>query len=489
MSLLRRHPVAVALAVFAVAVSVARFAVLVDQAPAPATIDSGNWLAFARTLLGDDVRSSSIVYPPLVPLVVLLAVAATNAATGVALVAVASILAAALGTFVALDGRVPRPAAAGASALVIVGSTTGEAAAWGGFPQLLGFGLAMVFLRFLDDALEHGEARWPVVGLSLAALVATSHLIAGAVVLTALVLIALRVLASRGQPRPRIGWRGAAWLVGPSLVLAPVYLRLLIEIAGGLDQRPPFAQLDLSDTPQVLRGIYGDFQVFWVPVLVAMLLTPIALADRWRTPLWRLLVSLLVAAAISTALLHESRFLYFTALPAAVAMGLWCAELRRLRPVAYGVLALAVAVQTVIGLRGFDDHVDFYQVVDRGVYEAIEWVSDNTAHDDLVAVANSNDAPLGWWVEGLARRRALVGSPLRWLTFADEQDRARLANDIFSETFPDDAAFRLAERHGVDYLLVPARWAGGPRGRVRAYARLHPDAVALENPSAIVFRV
>ena len=488
MTTTHRRAVTIAFLVFCAGTALVRYLVLVQDAPAPATVDGGNWLAFGRGLFGDDVRSSSIVYPPVVPVGVFLAVSLLGAASGVAVVAALASLAPAFGMYVALRGRVPQVAAAGASALLAAAASTGEAAAWGGYPQLLGFGLTMVFLRCLDDAIsESSDKRWAWVGLSFAGLAATTHLIAAAAALAAGLIVVLHAAAERR--RPRLTWRHLAWAIGPSALLVPVYVRLLAEVLGGLDERPSFIRLNFGDVPDHLQHIYRDFEALWLPLLALAFLAPVALGDRWRSPLWRLLVGLVAAATVCTVVLRESRFLYLYALPAVAGLGLCFQELRRRRGLAAAALAVVLAIQTWSGLRTFDAQYEFYAEVDRGMYAAITWLAKSTPRDARVAVANSSDLPVGWWVEGLARRRSLVGSPLRWLTFEDEQRRARLANAIFSETFPDEAAFALAARHEVDYLLVPSQWAGGPRGRVRGYARGHPERVVLENESAVVFRV
>lgn len=484
-----------ALLAFCAAVAVLRYLVLTDHAPAPASVDGGNWLAFGRDLLGRDVRSSTIVYPPIIPVAVTAAVSVLGAAKGIAAVAAITSLAPGLGTYFALRGRTAPTMAAFLAALLTVAASTGEAAAWGGYPQLLGFGLAMVFLRHLEDALaEPTTTRWAWTGVSFAALLGTTHLIAAAAAAAGVVLAVLHRLSGRGSPRPRFLLRDVAALLGPSLLFAPVYVRLLDEIVGGYGDRPSFARLDLTDAPEILNHMYRDFPALWFPLLVLAALTPIALIDQWRHPLWRLLLALVVTSIAATVILRESRFLYLTILPAAVAAGLWAVVLRArisgvASRVAIGAALLVVGMAASSGLSLFDDQFRFYAEVDRGMYDAIEWIRRETPRAARIAVANSSDLPVGWWVEGLARRPSLVGTPLRWLSFEDEQRRARLANDIFSETFPDEAAFALAGRVGVDYLLVPARWAGGPRDRVRAYALQHPNRVVLKNASAVVFRV
>jgi len=48
---------------------------------APPTIDSGNWLAYGDEILGRGVRSTTIVYPPLVPLLTKASVSVSRSVT------------------------------------------------------------------------------------------------------------------------------------------------------------------------------------------------------------------------------------------------------------------------------------------------------------------------------------------------------------------------------------------------------------------------
>ena len=50
----------------------------------PATVDAGNWIAFGDDLLGADQRSSSLAYPPLIPIVTTLATRWFGVVVGVA---------------------------------------------------------------------------------------------------------------------------------------------------------------------------------------------------------------------------------------------------------------------------------------------------------------------------------------------------------------------------------------------------------------------
>ncbi len=80
----------------ALAVASLRFVIL-RRGGAPPTIDAGNWLAFGDQILGNGVRSPTIVYPPLVPLLTKGFVSLFGLTNGVALLAALSSAAPAAG--------------------------------------------------------------------------------------------------------------------------------------------------------------------------------------------------------------------------------------------------------------------------------------------------------------------------------------------------------------------------------------------------------
>src|SRR5436190_10619758 len=91
----------VAFAAFCLVIAVLRWHVL-RHPSSPSGLDSGNWLAFGHGFFGDRVRSSSITYPPLVPLLVTVSSAVLGVARGVASVAVLASLAPGVATYVVL---------------------------------------------------------------------------------------------------------------------------------------------------------------------------------------------------------------------------------------------------------------------------------------------------------------------------------------------------------------------------------------------------
>ena len=132
---------------------------------------------------------------------------------------------------------------------------------------------------------------------------------------------------------------------------------------------------------------------------------------------------------------------------------------------------------------------DYYGILDPGSTAAIEWISHNTPRDALIAAPTVRGAPLGWWVEGLGRRQSLLASALRWLNFPDEVRRARQANAVFTENFPNDATIARARHDGVDYVLVPLASEIVDPVRLREYVQQHPQQVAYRNRTTYVLRV
>jgi hypothetical protein len=51
------------------------------------------------------------------------------------------------------------------------------------------------------------------------------------------------------------------------------------------------------------------------------------------------------------------------------------------------------------------------------------------------------------------------GSPLRWLNFSDEVERARTANAIFHPLFPAHDSLELLGSADVSVVIIPRQWA------------------------------
>ena len=100
------------------------------------------------------------------------------------------------------------------------------------------------------------------------------------------------------------------------------------------------------------------------------------------------------------------------------------------------------------------------------------------------AVADVAGVPIGWWVEGMVHQEVLFASDFRWLRFAVERDRAKLANlFLYRGAFPGRGSVMEAANLGVDLIYLPSAGRFGvdarnpPSGWRLAYAS--GDAVVL----------
>jgi hypothetical protein len=108
----------------------------------------------------------------------------------------------------------------------------------------------------------------------------------------------------------------------------------------------------------------------------------------------------------------------------------------------------------------------------------------------LFAVAPENGSPFGWWVQGYARRAALVGSEDQWLNFPQERIRANEAVALFSEPDPlVNAVMARAEQLKVQYLLIPWSWGGLSPSDVAQFERSHHGQVVFDNTAMVVISV
>ena len=471
---LRRPSLATMVLVLATAlVATIRFIVLA-AGDAPATIDSGNWLSFAQSFFGDSPRDSSITYPPVVPALVEIATNWLGVINGVALVGALTAVAPALGLNMALRMAGVNGIRLLPVLLLLAAGSVGEAAAWGGFPQLLAMGLLpitmMAGLRYLDDPTRKTALQ---VGGLLLLMLATSHFVAVVALFGMIGIVEVDTIAQRRITLRKPHFVNAGWIALPSLFMTPIYIRLVDAVVLNPNE---FAELDNLSWGNVLGrldNLYGEFPALWQVIIPLAVATPFLLWSSRLTASWRLTSALLVALVNLLLLTQESRYLYFAPLLAVAALGVWVQNLTEDEPwkgqkqptrIAYlagaGGLAAVVVYQMAVGLGRFEEQRDFYAILSEDLVVAIE-VADSVvdAEGGVIALPSLNDAPLGWWVEALTNNEVVYGSPLRWLNFGDEVERAGRANQIFHPTFPDRHTLGLLEASDIRVLIIPRRWA------------------------------
>jgi hypothetical protein len=462
-------------------------------------LDTGNWFTFGHAWLGQPLPDGAAsTYPPLVPVVVALLGRVLDPLIVMAITGAGATLVqgGCVATVLWRSGcgwwTVPLTTALAA------GSATGEAVAWGGQPQVLALGVALLVL-YLTAELLLAPRRRVAVELAAAGLVlgATSHLVVAETVLAGVAVLLLRLLA----PMPRPSARGARRALGlwglaatPSLLLLPLYARLARTVGGSFAERQgaqPFV-----DFVAAVGAVSRELPLLWRPTIIFALLVPLVLWRERARPLWLVTAALAVTLGAVALVSPEPRFAYLVPLLVVAALGLvvTCFPLTGLGPLHVGVAVAGVVACTasaVGGLALFPEQVRYYgTLVPAGTTEALAALRASTAADDVVAVPPVRGLPFGWWVEGYGRRAAFVGSSSQWLNFPKERQRAEVSVALFSsaDVF-SDRWFRQARALGVDVVYLPTSYDGLAAGALERLHRDHPRLIVRSDSAATIVEV
>jgi hypothetical protein len=471
----------------------------------PSGLDYGNWLTLGHRWLHDGAPGGSqSTYPPVAPLLVVAAVRIFGPVWGEGLLTSVGALAPALAVGVVLRGRVSRPVVAALVLLIAAGEATGEAAAWGGVPQLLSLATGLIALWRLVLLMRQPSARsaW-IVGAWILLTALISHLLLAQVAACALVVLIGHFAIVRTGLSLRGRWTGreglallAARVVAPLLPVVALYWRLSQTVGASVVSR---SNSSLHTLLVSVSGVFRDAPWAWLPAAILTALTPL-LWSRRKDPLWLLVNAILIADVVVTLQTGEARLAYMMPLDVACALGLWSnvladSELARIKIARiagqFAFVGVTAAV-IVAGLAMFPAQRTYYgdRIIYPGTVTAIDWLRGNTPATALVAVAPTDGLPFGWWVEGLGHRATLTGSSETYLNFPDERERAREAVSLYSLA-PDQTALLLEQsaRLGVSYLFVPRAWGGATTSAVGTFAAANPSAVVFVNSGAMIIKV
>jgi hypothetical protein len=491
---------AIAFGLLCLAASAVRFAELYGHGR-PTGLDLGNWLAIGHFLLGQGLPDGSrTLYPPLVPLVALGLVRAFGLLFGWALLATTCAALPGLAAFWVLRRRGSPWVATAGGTLLLCTSSTGEASAWGGFPQLVGLGFGLFLLAAFDDLLSSPDKRraWKAGGW-LFGLAATSHLVLAQMVPVLAVLMIVHVArTTSGQRRELAGklLRLAPRVLLPSLPLVPLYWWLAGNVgASFLNESGGTATGGPGGLLTNLWVIYRDSPVLWTGLLAVTVLAPLLTWRSRKGPLWPMAVALVVGLGVQLLVSSESRLVYLVPMAVVVAIALVARDLASLpRPARWGakwIGAGCLGALAALGLAAFPSQIAYYGTfVPPGTVPALDWIAHHTPSDELMLVAPIDGVPFGWWVEGYARRPSLVGSAPQWLNVPRERTRAGEATKLLTAKDVLAPANLASDRKaGVSWLVLPKAWGGVTRAQLSGFQRRNPHATVYQNEALVVLNV
>lgn len=444
-------------------------------------------------MLGDAVRPSGIGAAPVAPLLTYASFSIAGTFAFVALGAVLSI-APGVGAYAMLRRAVPPWPAAMFAAFLIGVAASGEAASWGGYPQLLGLGLLPPVLLMVEGALRADRVRSALTaGVGLLAIAFTSDFVFVLTAAAAGLLVLMRI-CFRGPSAVSIKPIAVSLvaMAAPLVLAVPLYARIIATRVAAVTS-PPEA---FGDVQPGLRSrvdaLWFDSRLIWwflVPVGFAGLLR---LRGRTGDPHWRVAGALLVPAVAFVVVFPEPRLAYFVPSAVIIAAGLWSDSVSRRHGLAQlflGVVACCLVVQLVAMPDTAQRQARRYQALTPGLVAGIEWLREESPRRSVVVVTAYRDAPpLGWWVEGLGRRRTLTASSPKWVHFESEKVAAARAARVLSAGVPTARTLDIARRFGADFVFIDKRWSEFVPARVTALAREVRGVVAFENASVVILR-
>jgi hypothetical protein len=467
----------------------------------PSGLDFGNWLDIGHLLLGQAlIHGTRTIYPPLIPVLSVLVVRMFGLLTGWALITTLCAATPGLAVFRVLRRRHLGWMAVPIGALLLGTSSTGEAAAWGGLPQLLGLAAAFMLADASEELLSRPEPRhgWRAGGWLLV-LAATSHLIlAQAVPVIILLFLVHLIQRRRGQRIPfiRAVSRQLPRLLLPSLPLVSLYLRMIGTVGSSFVSE---TKVSITQRPRVLLAnlweIYRDNPALWKTLLVLALAAPLMTWPFRHSALWRLSMAFVGAFVGQSLISSEPRLVYIVPLTVATAMALLVQSVVRVsrtyRWPSYAVGALAFGYLAGVGLSTFPSQVAYYgALVQPGTVAGLNWIRDHTPPKALMLVAPENGLPFGWWVEGYARRSSLVASSSQWLNVPAERTRAVEAVKLLSTPNPLANSSLVRYRHaGIGWLVLPTTWGGVSPAQLHAFRISHRTATVFRTPALTAVQV
>jgi len=480
----RLHTLALGLALLSLAL-------LHSRLPYPVSgSDGGNWLGLSGGLIGIHANAASTVYPP--ALLILLA-AIRGLISPVDALRVTALLVAILPGFACYT--LLRTLRLGGLALFgIAFSLVGyslEMLAWGGYPQLMGTGLAIFACAALLMAYRSGQDRYFVATGMLAGLAVMTHQLAGLQAMIAVAVTSFVVLlADRHMWQQRIRQWALAAIVFTAIVLpgVPVYVDLISRAGASAFNANAFT---LGDS---VGFVTNEAPALW---LLAGTCVPLAVLLRGRQHAWpdvATLVGLAVASAGLALLTSEVRALYLGLMVSFISAAVVFADLVRASArnwtIALAVTGCALASMLIgAGLQRFEFATRYYAMLDAPMLEGLVWLALHARPDDLAVAMRALDKwPLGWWVQALGHVPSYVDHDPQWLYFREEKAQAAIASSILANDDPQRAAAE-AQHYGVTLLIFDAREGGKVDTWLRSGGVYGPIGLVYTNRSLTIFRV
>ena len=454
----------------------------------PWWVDGGEWLKYARGLLGQVWPmwgESPLNYPPLFPSILAMILSLTGDASCSIkfLAALAFALRPAAAYIFSRWVFESRVTAFSAAAMMLTPPIHVEILGWGGYPNLLCLSLLMIALGSLTSWLREGKRRDFLILAATSVMIVATHSLGMLIYSTTLFLLLISSLAlRRGRKALKIfiillltlGAYAIYWLAflwPPRYVLnnEAAYYHLKVTISGGLltwifKSGGLLLTLYALTAATIAFALIARRRLLEVGVLAAWLISPLLLLNLHElgvaidyqrvffffTDPFILLASSIPSFVLSggsdanTPEVERLRKLFSRTLGSRSMRGLWRLTriLLLLAVIAASVSSICYGYWTFMSVNGWYNYRDKYG--DWEKLEALKWIEHDTP-SKAVFVAEEE---IGRWIEGYSSRRVLMYAHPMYLFIRGERERAYAAKTILlSSTCLTNGAAALYETH------------------------------------------
>ena len=349
---------------------------------------------------------------------------------------------------------------------------------WAGYPNIITLMLIpTVFYLFLQRSKFSSKSYLAVTSLLISAIFLT-HLFSGFVFI-AIAGLALFVAAVFSRKTGLTRKDAFYWLmpialgallVSPYLVnIVPVYFGSQSAIIGTVSEM----KQAVLETRLISLGIVC---ACLIPVFLFFVFSKYKNGKFFSIPAvlfaaWILVPAVATQSYLLGVYLDYERFLYFLALPIIICLGLAIVNLPNafsrltrvfhLKSKVKPTFSLSKKTSTALLISGLVvfslftplfatpnvgiAQVNFFQVMNKSEYEAIQWINNNTPVGS-VCVA---DAEFGWWLSGFAQRPTLSAVDPQYLILEREFEPAKVASNLLKANYLIDNGLVQVKQEGA----------------------------------------
>jgi hypothetical protein len=357
---------------------------------------------------------------------------------------------------------------------------------WGGYPNVITLMLIPFIFYWFFQRSRFSKGTYLATGSLLVGSMFLTHIFS-ALVFAAITVITLFAAALLGRKNNQIRSQVAYWLL-PILLGALIFSPYLLSAVPTYFGTEGTVTNPISTIREALLEInlvtVNVVFLSLIPMLLFLLLSKVYKGKFFTTQailsaVWVIVPALMTQAYLLGVYLVYARFVYFLVLPAIICIALminlgssiFSRALGKIinRKTGFGIKtsptkslpshnpakwnATAVFAVTIILLTIFLTPLfaapnvgisltNFYQVMTRAGYEAIEWIKANTTPGSICVA----DANFGWWVSGFAQRPTLSAIEPQNLILAHEFEVAKVAANILDlNYFIDNGLIRISQ--------------------------------------------